>query len=369
MGKKTPLYDFHLAANAKIVDFAGWDMPLHYGSQIKEHLAVRAMGGIFDVSHMGIIDITGSSAQDFLRYLLANNIDKLNDHQALYTCLLNHEGKILDDLIAYRINATTFRLVVNASTKAKDWDWVNTIARTYSAANLANLQVQQPEELCILAIQGPQIKVLAAEIFSDLTATEIAHLIQLKPFNFAIYNSWLISRTGYTGEDGYEIILAPAAAKTLWQRCCNAGIIPCGLGARDTLRLEAGLNLYGADMNENTTPWESNLGWTVALEPATRDFIGKNALLTQKQHGITQRLVGLILKEPGVLRNHQRIILDGNTIGEVTSGGFSPTLNQSIALARIFAHIETQCHVEIRNKLLLAQIIKPPFVRHGRPVF
>ncbi len=357
MGKKTALYASHLAANAKIVDFAGWEMPLHYGSQVQEHHQVRQDAGVFDVSHMTIVDMTGQTVPAFLRQVLANNIDVLTPGKALYTCMLNEQGGVIDDLIVYKMDDNFYRLVVNSATRDKDLAWLNAHAKEDS------LKLAERTDLAMLAIQGPKVRHKLATLFDP---TPLQAILDLKSFHAVTLGSLFIARTGYTGEDGFEIILPIAEAPALWEKLVAANIQPCGLGARDTLRLEAGLNLYGADMDEAVTPLESNLGWTVAWEPKERAFIGREALEKQQQAGLKRRLVGLVLLEQGVLRNHQKVIIEGMSAGEITSGSFSPTLNKGIALARVPVTIGAQCLVEIRGKQYPAQVIKPPFVRQGK---
>lgn len=357
MGKKTALYESHVAAKAKIVDFAGWDMPLHYGSQVQEHHQVRQDAGVFDVSHMTIIDMTGQSVPDFLRHLLANNIDRLTPGKAFYSCMLNEEGGIIDDLIVYQIQDNFYRLVVNSGTHDKDIAWITEQAKKYS------LTWVERKDLAMLALQGPQVCKKLSAIFSP---QELQMIINLKSFEAVSVGSFFVARTGYTGEDGFEIILPAEDAPAFWDKLMAAQFAPCGLGARDTLRLEAGLNLYGSDMDESVTPLESNLGWTIAWEPQDRNFIGRAALQKQREAGLKHRLVGLVLQEQGVLRNHQKVILQGESVGEITSGSFSPTLNKGIALARVPVTIGSECGVEIRGKHYLAKVIKPPFVRQGK---
>ncbi len=359
MGNRTALYELHQQAGAKLVDFAGWDMPLHYGSQLEEHQKVRRDSGMFDVSHMLAIDIKGEKASEYLRYLLANDVARLIPGKALYTCMLNEQGGILDDLIVYYIEPNYYRLIVNAGTRAKDLAWLKKQAPNYQ------VQITERSDLAIIAIQGPYARTKAAQVL-DATKKELA--ANLKPFSFACHDSWLIARTGYTGEDGLEVMLPQSEAPAFWQALIDAKVSPCGLGARDTLRLEAGLNLYGSDMDETTTPLESNLAWTVAFEPTTRDFIGRKALEKQ-QLDLKRRLVGLVLAEKGVMRCHQKILVEGLGEGEITSGSFSPTLGYSIALARIPAGTSPLCHVIIRDKILPVRIVKPPFVRHGKKIF
>ncbi len=361
MANRTVLYDQHQLAGAKIVDFAGWDMPLHYGSQLDEHHKVRQDAGIFDVSHMAAVDIKGEQAQAYLRYVLANDVAKLTQPgTAIYGCMLNDQGGIIDDLITYYLAPDYYRLVVNAGTREKDIAWLTKQTQGFK------VELNVRTDLAIIAVQGPQARAKAATVFlPDVQKNSAA----LKPFQFFEHQGWLIARTGYTGEEGLEIMLPAQQAADYWQKFVAAGISPCGLGARDTLRLEAGLNLYGSDMDDTTTPLESNLAWTVALEPANREFIGRTALEKQRQQGVKRTLVGLVLTERGVLRGHQKVVADGIGEGEITSGTFSPTLGHAIALARVPVNIGSQCQVMIRDKLLPVQVIKPPFVRHGKKVF
>jgi aminomethyltransferase len=360
MGKKTPLYACHLQAQAKIVDFAGWDMPLHYGSQIQEHHQVRQDSGVFDVSHMTVVDFHGEDAAKYLRHLLANNVDRLVDGKALYTCMLDEQGGVIDDLIAYKMQDDFYRLVVNSGTREKDLAWLNTQAKNFT------VDMQERSDFSMLAIQGPKIREKISALFSPEQTTAI---LALKPFHAVNAEDYFVARTGYTGEDGFEIILPATLAPAFWDKIVAAGIKPCGLGARDTLRLEAGLNLYGSDMDEKVTPLEANLAWTVAFDPSDRDFIGRAALEKQLASGIKQQLVGLVLEGQGVLRNHQKIIVNDLGEGEITSGSFSPTLNKGIALARVPAGTGNLCYVEMRGKQVPAQVIKPPFVRQGKKTF
>jgi aminomethyltransferase len=357
MNNRTPLYDEHLAANARIVDFAGWDMPIHYGSQIEEHHQVRNDAGMFDVSHMTIVDLTGERVRDFLHHLVANNVDKLKQNQALYTCMLNQQGGVIDDLIIYFMNEQWFRLVVNAATREKDLAWIQRWAKTFEVS------VTERSELAMIAVQGPQAR---SRVYSVLDETMRTAALALQPFYAASVGDMFIGRTGYTGEDGFEILLPGAQAVQMWRSLAKVGVKPVGLGARDTLRLEAGMNLYGADMDETTTPLESGLAWTVAGEPASRSFIGREILDRQKAEGVQRKLVGLILEEKGVLRNHQKVVVEGVGEGEITSGSFSPTLGKAIAFARVPAQTGTTCKIEIRDKLVPARIVKPPFVRNGK---
>jgi aminomethyltransferase len=361
MGLKTPLYDTHVRQGAKIVDFGGWDMPLHYGSQIEEHHAVRRDAGMFDVSHMAIVDLSGGRVRDFLRYLLANDVARLKTvGKALYSCMLLPSGGVIDDLIVYFMSETWYRMVVNAGTRDKDLAWIRKHAAEF------DVTVVERKDLAMIAVQGPNARRKAASLLAP--PQQIA-LLELKPFFGAPFGSWFVARTGYTGEDGFEIMLPAADAEDAWNRLLAQGVKPAGLGARDTLRLEAGMSLYGNDMDEDFHPLESGLAWTVAFEPADRDFIGREALERAQREG-GRELVGLLLEERGVLRSHQKVLVAGaqatGLAGEVTSGTFSPTLNRSIALARVPKTSQPAVQVEIRGKWHTARIVKPPFVRHGK---
>lgn len=357
MGQHTPLYEAHVEQGGKMVDFGGWDMPINYGSQIEEHHQVRKDAGMFDVSHMTIVDLTGDKVKDFLRYLLANNVDRLKDSgKALYSCMLNEQAGVIDDLIVYYMNDGWFRMVVNAATRDKDLAWINKQATEF------NVNVNVRDDLAMIATQGPNARDKVHQVLGDAAQA----LDDIGVFFMREVGDLAVARTGYTGEDGYEIMIPVAEAKTYWDKFLQAGIKPCGLGARDTLRLEAGMNLYGTDMDETTSPLESGLGWTIAWEPAGRDFIGRKVLEQQKEQGQKKKLVGLLLESKGVLRNHQKIVVDGLEAGEITSGSFSPTLGQAIAFARIPADVSQTCKVEMRGKLMDAKIVKPPFVRQGK---
>ena len=357
MGKRTPLYDMHVAQKAKMVDFGGWDMPINYGSQIDEHHQVRNDAGMFDVSHMTVVDLKGDATRDFLRYLLANDVARLKDKgKALYSCMLNEHGGVIDDLIVYFLQDDFYRMVVNAATTEKDLAWIKKQATSFKVS------VTVRDDLAMIAVQGPNARAKANQALGDL-APQVA---DLGVFFMREVDGMAVARTGYTGEDGYEIMLPATRASTFWSQLLEAGVKPCGLGARDTLRLEAGMNLYGADMDETVTPLESGLNWTVAWEPAERDFIGRSALEAQQQQGVKHKLVGLVLQDKGVLRNHQKVMVDGLEAGEITSGSYAPTLGKSIAFARVTANVGAQCKVEIRNKLLDAVVVKPPFARNGK---
>jgi len=357
MGKKTPKHQKHIEAGARIVDFGGWDMPLHYGSQKEEHHAVRHKAGMFDVSHMTIVDVRGERVREFLQYLLANDVAKLKEcGKALYTCMLNEEGGVIDDLIVYFIDDGDYRMVVNAATRDKDIAWLHKQAESFEVA------VSERAELAMIAVQGPEARELAAPCI-DAEWREAA--LQLKPFYGMQAGDMFIARTGYTGEDGWEIVMPAAQATVVWDRLMAAGVVPCGLAARDTLRLEAAMNLYGSDMDESISPLEAGLGWTIAWEPAERDFIGRGSLQEKRADPSNMRFVGLLLEDKGVLRNHQRVVVDGVGEGEITSGGYSPTIGRSIALARVPAGDYDSAQVDVRGRLLNVRIVKTPFVRNG----
>ena len=358
MGSQTPLYSCHVAAGARIVDFGGWDMPLHYGSQLEEHHVVRRHAGAFDVSHMTVVDLSGSGAAEFLRRLLANDIAKLREQgKALYSCMLNPDGGIIDDLITYYVAPDRYRMIVNAATREKDLAWIDEQAASHE------VDVAERPELAMIAVQGPEARAHAATLIDDQWR-EAA--LALKPFCALEAGDLFIARTGYTGEDGWEIVMSADQAATFWQQCLEAGIKPCGLGARDTLRLEAGMNLYGADMNETISPLEAGLGWTIAWDPEDRDFIGRGPLTEMRSNPQRLKFAGLLLESKGVLRNHQRVVVDGQDDGEITSGGFSPTLERSIAMARIPAGDYERAKVEVRNRLLDVRVVGMPFVRNGK---
>ncbi len=356
MLKRTPLYESHRKCNAKLVDFSGWEMPLHYGSQIEEHHAVRRDAGMFDVSHMLSIDISGAYATAFLLRLLANNVARLERAgKALYSCMLNERGGIIDDLIVYYLADNVYRLVVNAGTADKDLQWIN------GQRELSGLRVdvKARHEVAMIAIQGPK----AREKFWRAHPAARKRSEDIPVFGAALVNDWLIARTGYTGEDGFEITLPGEQAGAMWAALLGAGIAPAGLGARDTLRLEAGLNLYGQDMDENVMPIESGLQWTVDLSES-RNFVGREAL---NRFTPARKLVGLVLRERGVLRAHQTVRTAYGD-GEVTSGTFSPSLGLSIGFARVPVAVVLgeDVGVEVRGRNLMARTVKYPFVRHGQ---
>jgi len=351
---QTPLIGVHRRAGAKLVDFAGWELPLHYGSQIDEHHAVRRAAGMFDTSHMLAIDVQGRGARAFLIEALANNVERLGKPgKALYSCLLREDGGILDDLIVYFLREDLFRVVVNAATADKDLAWLEALAA-------GRVALQPRRDLAMIAVQGPQAR---GRTWSALPLLRPASE-SLTPFFGAQAGDTFVSRTGYTGEDGFELMLPADAALAAWGRLAQAGVRPCGLGARDTLRLEAGMNLYGQDMDESVTPLECGLGWTVDLASA-RAFVGKAALAAQKPE---RTQLGLVLEERGgVLRAHQAVH-GASGSGEITSGTFSPTMQTSIALARLPRRYAPgdRVEAEVRGKRLAARVVRPPFVRHGR---
>ena len=357
MGQRTPLYDQHLALGAKMVDFGGWDMPLHYGSQVEEHHQVRRDCGVFDVSHMTVVDVSGAQAKSYLQHLLANDVERLQLlGKALYSGMLNEQGGVIDDLIVY-LTSDGYRVVSNASTRDKDLAWMHQQSAGFAVT------LHERAELAMLAVQGPHARAKTAELVSSARANLIH---TLKPFQGLPDGEWFIARTGYTGEDGLEIMLPAAEVELFMAELVGAGIAPIGLGARDTLRLEAGMNLYGQDMSEAVSPLVPNMAWTVAWEPATRDFIGRAALQAQQDAGVTEKLVGLVLEERGVLRAHQVVRVEGAGEGEITSGSFSPTLGKSIALARVPVATAERAEVEIRGKWYPVRVLPANFVRHGK---
>lgn len=364
--KSTPLNAVHRAAGAKMVDFGGWDMPVNYGSQIEEHHAVRTDCGMFDVSHMCVVDLYGTRVREFLRGLVANNVDKLQvPGKALYSCMLNPHGGVIDDLIIYFLNENWFRLVVNASTAEKDVLWM----QTHNLATNAEITITQRRDganaFALVAVQGPNAR---AKVWQVLPET-MAASSDMKPFNAVIvagtaFGEVMLARTGYTGEDGFEIALAAEQVVPFWQALAQIGVKPAGLGARDTLRLEAGMNLYGQDMDDHVSPLNAGLAWTVDLQ-SERNFVGKTAL---QQVGQTQQFLGLILREKGgILRAHQTVVT-AHGHGEITSGTFSPSMQQAIAFARLPMAVQVgdTVHVQIRDKQLAASVVKLPFVRQGK---
>lgn len=340
-----------------MVDFGGWDMPLHYGSQVEEHHQVRRDCGVFDVSHMTIVDITGAQAKDWLQHLLANDVARLGFMgKALYSAMLNEAGGVIDDLIVY-LTDFGYRMVVNAATRDKDLAWMQRQTTGF------DVTLTERSDLAMLAVQGPNARAKVATVVANARASLIDGL---KVFQGLPEGDWFIARTGYTGEDGLEIMLPATEAASFFNELVGIGVAPIGLGARDTLRLEAGMNLYGQDMNEETSPLAANMGWTIAWEPQERNFIGRAALESQRTQANLPKLVGLVLDERGVLRAHQLVKVAGIGEGEITSGTFSPTLGKSIALARVPATTADRAEVEIRGKCYPVRVVQPNFVRQGK---
>jgi aminomethyltransferase len=355
--RKTVLNAVHREMGARMVPFGGWDMPVHYGSQIEEHHAVRHDAGMFDVCHMTVVDLRGERVREFLSHLLANDVAKLQTSgKALYSCMLKPDGGVIDDLIVYFMDEAWFRMVVNAGTTDKDIAWLQQQAADFGVS------VEPRFDLGMIAVQGPNARQKALGLMNETLRAAAA---ELKPFNAATDGDWFVGRTGYTGEDGFEIVLPEDRTEALWRALADAGVRPCGLGARDTLRLEAGMNLYGQDMDETVTPLASGLAWTVAMADQ-RDFIGREALQSQKAAGGVPRFVGVVLEGRGVLRSHQKLFDGEREVGEITSGGFSPTLERSIGMARVAADAGDSLQVDIRGKKLPLRRVKMPFVRNGQ---
>ncbi len=361
MTQKTILNDTHRALGAKMVDFGGWDMPIHYGSQLDEHHLVRGDAGMFDVSHMTVVDLRGPRTRDFLRYLVANSVDKLKKPgKALYTAMLDEQGGVIDDLIVYFMAEDFFRLVVNAATRDKDLAWIQKQAGAFEVL------VQERPEFAMIAVQGPTARARVIGLLREpdrAAADKLARFAALEAKTIDGVHLFL-ARTGYTGEDGYEIVLPQSHAVEFWNALLGAGVKPAGLGARDTLRLEAGMNLYGQDMDESTSPYEAALAWTVALDEG-REFIGRRVLESQAAQGAPRQLIGLVMDEKGVLRHGQKV-LTAHGEGEILSGTFSPTLGKAIAFARVPSGETGQVRVDIRGREVPVRVVKFPFVREGQ---
>lgn len=361
MTRKTILNDAHRALGARMVDFGGWDMPLNYGSQIEEHHHVRRAAGMFDVSHMTVVDLRGAGTRDFLRKLVANSVDKLKTPgKALYTCMLDLEGGIVDDLIVYFMADDWFRLVVNAATREKDLAWIATQTDGFDVV------VTERPELAMIAVQGPQARDKMASLLGEADALKVGKLGRFAAAALAgtAFGDLFVARTGYTGEDGFEIVVGEAHAVALWTALYEAGVAPAGLGARDTLRLEAGLALYGQDMDETVSPFEAALGWTVALDD-DRAFNGR-ALLETQAGGAPRQMIGLVMDDKGVLR-HGQAVTTANGAGEILSGTFSPTIGKAIAFARVPSGEPGEVAVDIRGRQVPVRVVKFPFVRNGQP--
>jgi aminomethyltransferase len=367
MTQKTILNERHRALGAKMVDFGGWDMPLHYGSQVDEHHQVRRDAGMFDVSHMTVVDLKGARVREFLRQLVANSVDKLKvPGKALYTTMLNPQGGVIDDLIIYLmpdegVDAGFFRLVVNAATRDKDLAWINAQAQPFGVS------VAERDDFAMVAVQGPTARERVLGLLDDEGARVAGKLGKFAAAQVAMKDgtALFVARTGYTGEDGFEVVVPQDKAVALWDALLGAGVKPAGLGARDTLRLEAGMNLYGQDMDETVSPYEAGLAWTVALDEG-RAFTGRDVLEAQKAGGIARQLIGLVMDEKGVLRHGQKV-LTANGEGEILSGTFSPTLGKAIAFARVPAGDPGDVRVDIRGKEVPVRVVKFPFVRDGKP--
>ena len=359
--KKTALHSTHLNTSGKMVDFHGWEMPLHYGSQLKEHELVRSTYGMFDISHMTIIDVLGVDSREYLRLLLANDVNKLEKNfDALLSVFLNQTGGVIDDLLVYRME-DGYRLVVNCATRETVLSWMR------SHLNNLKVSLRERKDLSMLAFQGPKtFKILTEILPLDL----IDKVRTLSPFQGVYFDQRLITTTGYTGERGVEIITTHEDAEYLWKKALLAGVSPIGLAARDTLRLEAGMNLYGFEMDETISPLESNMAWTVCLNDEERDFIGKDSYLSRSKENF-HVLKGLVFEDKCIVRSNQEIFFEGNSLmkGVVTSGTYSPTLKKSIALARIPISNLKKCLTNVRGKEIKALIGSPKFVKEGTIIF
>jgi aminomethyltransferase len=365
--KRTPLNAAHRAMGGRMVDFGGWDMPVQYpAGTVEEHLRTRNHAGLFDVSHMGEIDVRGAGAIPFVNYITSNDVSKLVDGQAQYSALTTPEGTVIDDLLVYRFAEDHLLLVVNAGTTEKDWDWISSQPRDESV-EIKNVSA----DWCQIALQGPD----ALKILQSLTELPLA---EIKYYHFTEGQvdgvPAIVSRTGYTGEDGFEVYAAADKAEQLWNKMLewgnygtDTGIVPCGLAARNTLRLEAGMALYGHEIDENTTLLEANLGWICKLNKG--DFIGRERLAKQKQEGITKRLVGFEITERGIARDEQDVVINGERAGKVTSGSPAPFLKKNIGMAYVpteFAREGQEIQIDVRGRLVSAQIVKTPFYKRAR---
>lgn len=362
--QRTPLFDAHITHNGKLVDFGGWELPVNYGSQIVEHEAVRNDAGMFDVSHMLVSDVVGDNAKAFFQKLIANDVAKLSFvGKALYSAMLNDNGGVIDDLIVYRTNEaeTNYRIVSNGATREKDLAQFNKIGSEFGVT------ITPRYELAMLAVQGPK----AIEKLLSIRPTWADKVNALKPFvGVDLGDDWFVARTGYTGEDGVEVIMPASQAVEFFNELAKVGVQPCGLGARDTLRMEAGMNLYGNDMTDDVSPLEAGMAWTVDLKDENREFVGKSALVALKSSGVKVKQVGLLMEgKGGVLRGGMEVVTE-NGNGITTSGVFSPSLQQSIAIARVPSEFSgDKAKVIMRGKEVEVRVLKLPFVRNGKKQF
>lgn len=359
---RTPLYSLSCQSHAKFTDFEGWEMALQYSGLKKEHQAVRESVGMFDISHMGKFSLQGKGLRSSLNYLVPSDLTTLHTGEARYSVLLNHKGGIIDDIIFYyqgknEQNIESGILIVNASTTTKDWAWLT--------ENLKNQDIELKDnstDLALIALQGKK----ALEYLNPLITEDLTTLPSFGHITTEIdQEKVFIARTGYTGEDGFEIMTTPAIAQKLWKHFLHNNVTPCGLGCRDTLRLEACMGLYGQDMNEEITPLEAGLGWVVKMN---HDFIGKEILATQKQEKVKKRLVAIEMEGKYIARHDYSIVIDNLVVGQITSGTLSPTLNKAIALGYVpynYSKIGQKLNVEIREKLYAAVIVKKPFYRRS----
>jgi len=365
--KKTPLNAAHRQMGGRMVDFGGWDMPVQYpAGTIEEHLRTRTHSGLFDVSHMGEIEVRGSNAIQFVNRITSNDVTKLVDGQAHYTALTTEGGAVVDDLLVYRLAEDHLMLVVNAGTTEKDWDWITSHKREASV-ELKNISA----DYCQLALQGPEaLSILGQLTGIDLDAIKYYHFTRGAVDGVAS----IVSRTGYTGEDGFEVYAASDRAEQLWNKILDAGrfgssdgVLPCGLAARNTLRLEAGMALYGHEITEETTLLEANLGWICKLDKG--DFIGRERLAQQKANGIKRKLIGFEVTERGIARDDQEIVIDGLRVGKVTSGSPAPFLKKNVGMGYVpveFANVGQQIQIDVRGRLVAAEIVKTPFYKRAK---
>ena len=350
-----------------MVDFGGWDMPVQYpAGTIEEHLRTRTHAGLFDVSHMGEIDVIGSDAIAFVNRITSNDVRKLVDGQAQYTALTTSQGTVVDDLLVYRLAENHLLLVVNASTTGKDWDWIKSNQQD-EAVELNNVSA----EYCQLALQGPDAETILQKL-TDVPLSEIKYYHFTRGVVDGVEG--IVSRTGYTGEDGFEVYAPADRAEQLWSKILDVGqtgqptgVLPCGLAARNTLRLEAGLALYGNEIDETTTLLEANLGWICKLDKG--DFIGRESLAQQKQAGVQRKLVGFEVTERGIARDHQDVLVNDERVGQVTSGSPAPYLKKNIGFAYLpiqHAIAGQEIKIDVRGKLVGAQVVKAPFYRRAK---